>query len=528
MPKTKLIIVTILTLLVIGGITGEKPSTAKAQAVPGLVSIVVNPSDSSVAAGSTQQFMAVLLDANGMFIPGTVSWTSSDPAVGTIDPVTGLFTAIGVGTTTITAQNGTITGTTSITTTDGPPVIPGLASIKINPSSSFLGVGQTKQFSAILLDANGMMIPGTVSWTSSDSNIGTISSGGLFNALSVGTATITATNGTITGSASVTVTQNIPVLTTINVTPANPDVVTGEFQQFSAETLDQYGNPFFGMTTWTSSNPVIGTVDFFSGKFTAKTVGTATITASSGGISGTATVNVIPLVQILTSLNTAPFDMAIWSGGSQPCSAAPLDQKGNLFIGANITWSSDNTAVATVTADPTPASGTNATVLGVGAGITTIRVTVTDPASGTSLSGSIPITVVSMDNFPTITVLGNNPETVNVGTAYSDAGATASDVVYGDLTANIVTTGLPIDTTAPGTYTVTYSITNVVGNTTTATRTVNVAAAPVVCQTGADTNSDGLISNLEILNYISGWKSGTVSNLQILQAIQFWKAGTGC
>lgn len=52
--------------------------------------------------------------------------------------------------------------------------------------------------------------------------------------------------------------------------------------------------------------------------------------------------------------------------------------------------------------------------------------------------------------------------------------------------------------------------------------------AGVVCQTGADINGDGNISNFEILNYIGGWKMGNVSNLSILKAIGFWKAGAGC
>ncbi|MDP1884023.1 MAG: putative Ig domain-containing protein [Candidatus Moranbacteria bacterium] len=51
---------------------------------------------------------------------------------------------------------------------------------------------------------------------------------------------------------------------------------------------------------------------------------------------------------------------------------------------------------------------------------------------------------------------------------------------------------------------------------------------PGICQTGADTDGSGSISNLEILSYVNAWKSGAVSNQLILQAIQFWKAGTGC
>lgn len=48
------------------------------------------------------------------------------------------------------------------------------------------------------------------------------------------------------------------------------------------------------------------------------------------------------------------------------------------------------------------------------------------------------------------------------------------------------------------------------------------------CQTGADTSGDGIIDNLEILNYVRNWKAGTVPNLLILRAINLWKSGNGC
>jgi hypothetical protein len=71
---------------------------------------------------------------------------------------------------------------------------------------------------------------------------------------------------------------------------------------------------------------------------------------------------------------------------------------------------------------------------------------------------------------PTITVNGNNPENINVGDAYTDAGATATNKDGSTVTVN---TSSQVDTTTKGTYTVTYTATNENG-TATATRTVNV------------------------------------------------------
>jgi hypothetical protein len=71
---------------------------------------------------------------------------------------------------------------------------------------------------------------------------------------------------------------------------------------------------------------------------------------------------------------------------------------------------------------------------------------------------------------PTITVNGNNPENINVGDAYTDAGATATNKDGSTVTVN---TSSQVDATTKGTYTVTYTATNDNG-TATATRTVNV------------------------------------------------------
>ena len=88
------------------------------------------------------------------------------------------------------------------------------------------------------------------------------------------------------------------------------------------------------------------------------------------------------------------------------------------------------------------------------------------------------------DNVPpVITINGDNPATVELGTTYSDAGATANDAFHGSTP--VIASG-NVDTTAVGTYTVTYTATDLDNNTATATRTVNVVdtTAPVITITG--------------------------------------------
>ncbi len=87
---------------------------------------------------------------------------------------------------------------------------------------------------------------------------------------------------------------------------------------------------------------------------------------------------------------------------------------------------------------------------------------------------------------PVITLLGDDTVTVEVGSVYTDAGATAIDNYDGDITSSIVTVN-PVDTNAIGTYIVTYNVSDVSGNAALeVTRTVNVVdtTLPVITLLG--------------------------------------------
>jgi PKD repeat protein len=105
----------------------------------------------------------------------------------------------------------------------------------------------------------------------------------------------------------------------------------------------------------------------------------------------------------------------------------------------------------------------------------TVGLTVTDNDSETD-STSQSVTVTEDTEAPVITVLGNDPALVDQHEPYTDAGATATDNLDGDLTGSISTTGLPVDTGTPGDVTVGYSVFDGSGNQGTASRTVTVVA----------------------------------------------------
>ena len=105
-----------------------------------------------------------------------------------------------------------------------------------------------------------------------------------------------------------------------------------------------------------------------------------------------------------------------------------------------------------------------------------------------AIAGAAIISNVTDDGYddnvpPVITLNGSNPDSVELGTAYSDPGATADDAFHGSTP---VTSSGTVDSTTVGSYTITYTATDLDGNTATATRTVNVVdtTAPVVTVTG--------------------------------------------
>ncbi len=123
------------------------------------------------------------------------------------------------------------------------------------------------------------------------------------------------------------------------------------------------------------------------------------------------------------------------------------------------------------------------------AGSYTVTYNVTDAAGNNATEVTRVVNVTADVTVPVITLIGSDPISIELGSTYSDAGATANDNVDGDLTANIVTVN-PVDTNTVGSYTVTYNVTDAAGNNATeVTRTVNVTAdatAPVITLIGSD------------------------------------------
>lgn len=88
---------------------------------------------------------------------------------------------------------------------------------------------------------------------------------------------------------------------------------------------------------------------------------------------------------------------------------------------------------------------------------------------------TVPISAPADTTAPVITITGSNPVTIEVGSTYTDAGATAIDDV--DATTTVTSSGT-VNSNTVGAYIITYTATDSASNTATSTRTVNVVAHP--------------------------------------------------
>ena len=234
------------------------------------------------ALGDTAQLSADVRDQQGQSMAGAaVTWTSEAPEVATVDSQ-GLVTAVGNGSAAITASAGSASG--SATTW----VAQEVRDVSVSVPGPVL-VGDTVRLVAEAKDANGHAVAGSeFSWSSSDTTVATVDASGLVTGLASGEAEVTATSSGVAGGAEVAVRS----AGSVSVSPSKEAIQLGDTLRLVAEAADENGQPLAAVRfSWSSNRPEVATVDQ-SGLVTGVAVGSATITATGAGATGTADIAV--------------------------------------------------------------------------------------------------------------------------------------------------------------------------------------------------------------------------------------------
>jgi Bacterial Ig-like domain (group 2) len=377
-------------------------------AAPNLKSLAVTPANPTLAKNATQQFTATgtFSDGSTQNLTGFVAWSSVTPSVATISS-SGLASGVGAGSSAIQAVSGSVTGSTTVTVTGA-----SLSSIAVTPANPNIAKGLTDQFTATgkYSDGSTQDITSSVSWFSLTTSVATISSAGLAKGVGLGSSTIQATLGSITGSTILGV--SAATLASIAVTPANPSIAKGAIQQFTAAGTfsDASTQNITNSATFTSSKTAVATIST-SGLATGVASGSSTIQAASGSITGTTTLTVNAAAPTLISIVVAPANPSIQNGATQQFTATGMySDNSTQNMTTTVTWTSGSTNVATIS----NAAGSNGLATSVGTGSSTIQ------AALGSVSGSTSLTVTaSTATLQVLVVSPQNPLITDASAAQS-------------------------------------------------------------------------------------------------------------
>lgn len=288
----------------------------------------------------------------------TVTWESSDPSVATVD-ADGKVTGVAIGTATITATCGEVSGSCQVTVT--PAVATGIELSTTELSLTLYGTG--KITATVKPDHT---TDKTVKWESDNSAVVSVTSDGSLRAISLGTATVTATCGDVSAFCRVTV--NAPVASSIQLNVEEMTIPVGVKDRGLTATIlpEDSGERH---VQWTSSNRSVATIAT-TGMITAINEGETIITAVCGDAVATCKVTVMAASEISTRV---VIDGIIIDEGTT-ARLTGLVTPAEDAVGL-IDWQSTDPAIATVADD--------GTLVAIAPGTTTVVATNGDASPAT-------------------------------------------------------------------------------------------------------------------------------------------------
>ncbi|MEP5566501.1 MAG: Ig-like domain-containing protein [Halioglobus sp.] len=324
-----------------------------------LESIVLDPDPLRVATGGLGLIVATGLFSDGTAEPLNVDadWTVADPSVATVSQdgiVQGLFLgASTMVTASVDTVSGTISGTGLVEVVEAE-----LLAIQITPAKLIEPAGTSGKLTATGFYSNlsSADITQSVTWVSGDQNIASVTSGGsdagVLQLNNQGSTFVKASLDGVEDQISVEVTS--AELVSITVTPGTAQIPAGKTGSFSAtgKFSDGTSTPINEDVSWTSSDVAIAEIDS-TGFATANSPGSVVITATSGDVSGTASLTVTSAV--LESLQVTPAGLTEPAGTSGQFEAtATFSDGSNQDFTQESSWSSSEPSIVSVANEPTP------------------------------------------------------------------------------------------------------------------------------------------------------------------------------
>ena len=279
--------------------------------------------------------------------------------------------------------------------------------VAIDPPSASIAVGANLTLRATALNGAGVEVVGqTFTWSSSATNIVSVTAAGVATAVAAGNATITATTSGISGTASINVTPPAAdtVVASVTITPSSVSLPIGATTTLGASALNAAGEVLSGKVfTWSSSATTVATVSA-TGAVTAVAAGSTTVTATTAGKSASATISVTTsgADSVIANITLQPASTTVVVGTTASLGVVAKNAAGQVLGGKTFTWSSAAPNVATVSSTGVVtgvAIGGPVTVTAAAEGqsaTTAVTVVATPSSSGT-------ITVNSAQQFQTMT-----------------------------------------------------------------------------------------------------------------------------
>ncbi len=263
---------------------------------PASVTITGRPSG-PLTVGSSALLAAEVRNISGNPIsPVNVAWVSSDTSVVAVDSSSGALRAVKTGRAEIVATAGTVRDSFPVEVRPAarqPTLVAQPASLSIESHPSLV-VGDTATLVLNALDRGGNPIrPRRVTWSSSEPQVADVNtSSGRVRAYAPGSTLIIARSGSESAISSLTVLP--PPVASLSISGSRP-LKVGDTLELRAELRDARGRPLAQRpVVWGSSEPGVVPVDSSTGVVIANAAGSAQITATSEGKSGSVRVTVLP------------------------------------------------------------------------------------------------------------------------------------------------------------------------------------------------------------------------------------------